>query len=109
MEYFITEDYRTNTAYYEFQKGKSDRNTFWKEDSLLLSDIIFRTLKLTKLFNVIPNFDPYDIIEVTKKQWEEVKELAASIGGEVKELIEEADIWARNNFESFDCFTIVGI
>jgi hypothetical protein len=109
MEYFITEDYRPNTAYYEFQKGKSDRNTFWKTDSLLLSAETFRSLHLAKVFSVIPDFDKYNIMEITWQQWEDVKELAASIGGEIKELIEEADVWARKNFEYFDCFTIVGL
>jgi hypothetical protein len=42
MEYFITEDYRTNTAYHEFRKGKFDGVTFWKSDSILLSDEINR-------------------------------------------------------------------
>ena len=45
MKYFCTEDKRVGTCYHEFQKGKWDEHTFWKEDSLLLSDDVLVDLE----------------------------------------------------------------
>lgn len=43
MKYFILDEKKEHTAYHEFQKGKWDGETFWKPDSLLLSDEVVVT------------------------------------------------------------------
>jgi hypothetical protein len=109
LKYFIRLNKMESTAYHEFQKGKWDGDTFWKSDSLLLSDEIYCELHLLNLFRIIPGYDPYDITEISKEQWNMIKENAATLGAEVQELVEEADPWVKENFETSEVFTIIGL
>ena len=38
MKYFIFNNQRDGGSYHEFYKGKWDKKTFWKADSILLHD-----------------------------------------------------------------------
>ena len=38
MKYFVFDHERKNTVYHEFQKGRFDGHTFWKSDSISISD-----------------------------------------------------------------------
>jgi hypothetical protein len=109
LKYFIRLNKMEHTAYHQFQKGKWDGETFWRIDSLLLSDEIYRELHLLKLFQIIPGYDPYEVMEIGKEQWNMIKENGASLGAEVQELVEEADPWVKENFETSDVFTIIGL
>lgn len=110
MKYFCTETERKGTCYHEFQKGKWDGITFWRNDSLLLHDDICWELKLGKLLGkVIPEYDTYGNTEVTKEVWAEICERAEAIGGEVQAAIREADVWVQENFETEEVFYILGL
>ncbi len=110
LKYFCTEEKREGTCYHEFQKGKWDEHTFWKEDSLLISDDVLAELKLGRLFRKgIQDYDPYGPVEVNKAQWSVLLELAGESGGEILAALQEADIWAQECFAAEDVFTILGI
>lgn len=110
MKFFCTASERIGTCYYEFQKGRWDGHTFWKEDSLLLHDDVYMKLGLDKLFKkAISVYDAYAHTEVNKDQWQKVCEIAGELGGEVKLAIGEADVWVKENFVREEVFTIVGI
>jgi hypothetical protein len=109
LKYFIRLNKMEHTAYHQFQKGQWDGETFWRSDSLLLSDEIYCELHLLNLFRVIPGYDPYEITEINRTQWNMIKENAATLGTEVQDLVEEADSWVKENFETLDVFTIIGL
>lgn len=110
MKYFVIDQERKNTVYHEFQKGKFDGHTFWKTDSISLSDDILVTLGIEGLFaNVIPNYNSYCEFEVDKELWNDIKRKAQEIGGEVFVCILEADEWVQNTYLEYDFFTIIGV
>ena len=110
MKYFITEKQRVGTGYHEFYKGSFDGISHWKEDSLLIDDYTHIKLDLDSLFkSVIPTYSAFDEIKVNKEQWKDILEKAISIGGNVKECIEEANQWVQRVFEEYDIFTMIGV
>lgn len=110
LKYFSTEENREGTCYHEFQKGRWDEHTFWKKDSLLLSDDVLTELKLGKLFRkALQDYDPYGPVEVDKKQWATLLELACEDGGVCMDALQEADAWAQECFATEEVFTILGI
>lgn len=110
MKYFCTEKERKGTCYHEFQKGRWDGKTFWKEDSLLLDDDIHWQLGLGKLFKeLLPHYDAYAETEVSRRQWDAIIQRARESGGELQIAIEEADTWIRKELGAEECFTILGM
>ena len=110
LKYFCTEDKRQGTCYHEFQKGKWDQQSFWKEDSLLLSDDMFFELGLKSLFKkAIQGYDPYGPVEVSKEQWAMLLTAADGAGGAKQEALQEADAWVQECFATEEVFTILGI
>ncbi|MBD5095808.1 MAG: hypothetical protein HDT40_02195 [Lachnospiraceae bacterium] len=108
MKYFLHDSERKNTICHEFQKGKFDGHTFWKSDSISLSDDLVVTLGIDKLFrDVIPNYNSYDDFEIDNELWNNIMLKAQEIGGEVLTCISEADEWAKNTFLEYDVFTIM--
>ena len=110
MKFFVCSNNRINTVYHEFQKGCFDGKTFWKDDSICLSDDQLFTLGVEKLFyRTIPDYSDTDEVEVTPKAWEAVKTKAQSLGGDIRECIAEADEWAQSAFSEYGVFTIIGV
>lgn len=110
MKYFIKETERKGTCYHEFQKGKWDGKTFWHKDSLLIHDDIFFDLKLGNLFaETVSGYISYGETEISMEQWEAVYNKAESMGGGVKAAMEELKLWAEQNFQTEQVFTILGI
>ena len=110
MKYFVTDNERENTNYHEFQKGHWDRETFWKDDSINLSDDVFCELKFMKLFiATIPDYDCYADSEIDKATWDNIKSEAEKLGGQIYECILEAYEWVKNTFLENDVFTIIGL
>lgn len=110
MKYFCTNSERKSSIYHEFQKGKWDGRTFWKDDSLYLYDDILYSLNIGELFlSIIPNYDELGETEVNESQWNKIYKSAELIGGEVKAVIDEAEVWARETFRVYSMFTILGI
>jgi hypothetical protein len=109
MKYFITNAEKEHTAYHEFLRGKWDGETFWKSDSILVSDEIYCELCLCDLFRIIPEYDPCDLTEINRQQWDMLKEKAATLSTEVQTLVSEAEPWVEKNFETEEVFTIVGV
>lgn len=109
MKYCCTESDRKGTCYHEFQKGKFN-GSFWDKDSILIDDDILNDLHLAELFHsVIPSYDECGQTEVSQEQWHEIYLKASKIGGEVKNAIDEIDLWTKNIFKTENVFTILGL
>lgn len=108
MKYFITEEKRKGTCYFEFQKGKF-KGKFWLQDSLYLHGDEFDELMLFRLFSEsMEEFNYYGTSEVNEKQWEGI--IQQSRESQVwKEVVEELTPWAMESIEKYKCFTICGI
>ncbi|MBR1529842.1 MAG: hypothetical protein IJ642_11145 [Oscillospiraceae bacterium] len=110
MKYFITEQERENTCYHEWQKGHFDGVSFWKNDSLLISEDMHYKLGLEELFKIIiPEYDPLGETEVSEKQWILLMQKASELGGEVLECLQEADKWVNNTLKEYYMFTMIGM
>jgi hypothetical protein len=110
--YFLPEPQREGTCYYEFYAGPWHRRKmeFWREDSIVISDLNFSFTGLEKLIaQVIPCFDAYGITPVTKAQWEIITQKATESGGELALAVSEAQPWVQDNFQKHDIFTILGL
>ncbi len=98
-------------CYYEFIQGEWDGETFWAADSLYLHDDVFCELKLySELFKkVIPNVNNYGDIVVTRENWNLIVELAHNLDAGIYEFVQELNLWAKDNFQKNEVFTILGI
>ena len=61
------------------------------------------------LYQAVPGYDPYEMVEVTKENWKAVRECIPEDDTESIELYEEADAWAKEAFKELTCFTILGL
>ena len=109
MKYFITERERDGTWYHEWAKGKHSGETFWNDDSILLSVETMRDIGLYKfLYDVIPNYDKYEDAVIDKELWERIKERSKEYSTQIQECIAEAESWVQETFKEYDVFTIIG-
>lgn len=111
MKYFVRNNECVGTCYHEFSMGKWDNNTFWKDSSLYLHDDIFMELNLyekvfAKVFNQYNNWGDN---RVTKPDWERICAISEELGGEIRELFNELEPWAKENFYRLDEFWILGV
>ena len=101
MKYFITEEQRKEqggSCYFEFQKGQTDPDykfTCWKNDSLLMHMDIADEIALYRMFE--------GVTVVDREKWERFKADAD------KELLDELNEWAEDNFREYDYFVILGL
>ena len=116
MRYFCTYDqldFDTNsTNYLQIYWGPYDENRFWAKDSLYIAGDVFDSvcgMKLLYQSGALPQFDFYDDTVVTQSDWERMWEVLSSIGGDPAAFVSELSEWVGNGFDSFDCFTIVGV
>ena len=61
------------------------------------------------LYQAVPGYDPYEMIEVSRENWKAVRECIPEDDTESIELYEEADSWAEEVFKELTCFTILGL
>ncbi|MBQ9868654.1 MAG: hypothetical protein IJM32_03260 [Ruminococcus sp.] len=109
MKYFITERERDGTWYHEWAKGKHNGETFWNDDSTLLSVETMRDIGLYDFFyDVIPHYDAYEDAVVDKELWERIKERSKEYSTQIQECIAEAESWVQETFKEYDVFTIRG-
>lgn len=111
MKYFIYENQRVDATYYhEWYKGHFDGVSFWKSDSLLISEDIHCMLKLEDIFKMfIPDYDPIGETEVSENQWNMIMKKATETGGQLYECLKEADNWITETFKEYDIFTMIGM
>ncbi len=111
MKFFVTDEQREGTAYHEFFKGRWDEKSFWHKDSIYLFDDELMNHKgfYDALRQCVPGYDPYDMIEVSKENWKDVRECIPQDDTESIELYEEADVWVKEVFKECTCFTILGL
>lgn len=110
MHYFCKVSEKKGTCYHEWQKGRWDGKTFWKEDSLLLHDDLLISLKLGGLLaEILSGYSSYGVVELNAFQWEQIYRRAGLIGGELKAAMDEAAPWVRENFAGNEVFSILGI
>jgi len=97
---------------YEFHKGNWDRGNheFWKKDSIYMHDDIMYNLNFDALIHqVVPEYNPFGETKISKAQWMDMGKLAMEIGGEILELVKEADAWVQDAFAEHEVFTILGL
>lgn len=113
MKYFWTEDERKihrTTCCFEFQKGRFDGKTFWKNDSLCLHADIFDKNELFDIFSKSLNgFNYYGPNEVTADEWRILLNMSKKLGGVSAEIISELEPWVEENFKTYTVFSILGI
>lgn len=116
MRYFCTYDqldFATNsTNYLHIHWGPHGAHRFWAKDSLYIAGDVFDRICGMKLLcrsGALPQFDFYDDTVVTQSDWDRMREVLSSLGGEPAEFVAELSEWVGNGFDSFDCFTIVGV
>ena len=109
MKYFITDKEREGTCYHEFYKGKWDGETFWKSDSISIDDDFLDRDFCDTIREVVPNYDPYGVTEISDAQWKAIGEVITSRTKKTQEIYNEADRWLKDVFKKYTCFTILGI
>lgn len=109
MKYCCTNVQRVGSCYFEFQKGKfADKH--WITTSLYLSADIFDDLNLFQIFSeAIPDFDYYGITQIDKEKWEQLKLIVNRVGGIVKDVVTEIDLWAISVYPTESVITVLGI
>ena len=109
MKYFITEREREGTWYHEWAKGKHSGETFWNDDSILLSVETMRDVDIYSFFyDVIPNYDAYEDAVIDKDLWENIKERSKEYSTQIQKCIAEAESWVQETLKQYDVFTIIG-
>lgn len=110
QKYFVRPKDRSGSCYFEFYKGKWDEKTFWKEDSICIDDDdLFECDFIDILIKHVPNYDPFGETEITKNQWEQIKEDCILGGGKSAAIVKEADKWVEDNYSKHSIFTILGL
>ncbi|MBP3655373.1 MAG: hypothetical protein J6K32_01605 [Clostridia bacterium] len=115
MKYFVTEHERKesgSTCYYEFHKGDWDENTmdFWREDSISLhDDVMYESGFDSLIMDHVPEYAPFGTTRISAASWAKIVQAARRTGGEIAELVLEADAWALGVFEEHEVFTILGL
>lgn len=111
VKYFVINSGRESTCYHEFYKGKWDGKTFWKDDSLLLhDDVMFKNRGFVDaITEVIPTYDPFGVTEISFEMWKKIGQVMKEKDESSKELYQEADVWLKDVFEEYECFTILGL
>lgn len=108
LKYFVDNNDRTGSNYFEFQKG--DKNSCWHEDSLLLHESIMNKYEIFPFFKaIIPKADYYGKTRVYRFQWEQVYTLINDDKADLRELFEELKIWVDECFKENDYFSIIGM
>ena len=106
MQYCVSNIQRHGSCYFEFQRGIF-QGVYWKDTSLYLDADDFDRLHLYKIFP--PEFRYYGETVITKPQWHQIHFTAQNLGGEVKAIMDEIDLWAQECFQTESVFTILGI
>jgi len=112
QRFFIQSQDRQGSCYHEFYQGTWDRKkmVFWHKESICISDYNFNMTGLAKLIaEIIPEYDPYGMTIVTRKDWDMIAERAAATGGELADAVTEANEWTKQNFRRHKVFTILGL
>lgn len=111
MKYFIFEKNREGSCYHEFYKGEWDGKTFWKSDSLLLSDdiLVNSTGFVDAIIEVVPDYDCYGETKISIDEWKKIGEIIANKDKVSQEIYNELNDWLITVFKKYRCFTILGI
>ena len=110
MKYFIFNNQRDGGSYHEFYKGKWDKKTFWKADSILLhDDYLFDNGFVDAIIDIIPTYDPFGETEITADEWKKIGNLILTKDEKSQEIYFEANEWLEDVFKKYNCFTILGI
>ena len=111
MKYCVLNNERDGTGYHEFYRGKLDKQTFWRDDSLYIYDYTLFHIKgfVGALKAVVPSYDGYGTTEVSREQWERIGKTIPNGDQEALKLYQELSEWTKEVFEKHDCFTILGI
>lgn len=108
MKYFVFDNERNGSCYLEFFKGKWDKKTFWKEDSICLEDnLLYDHPDFAEALIEVASFDIYANTEISIDQWKEIGHLL--VNSPDIDLYNEANIWLVKVFEEYNYFTILGL
>ncbi len=116
MKFFHTNTERIalnyGTTWYEFQKGDLKKNSelCWKEDSLYIYDTDMDDNNVHDFFNrIIPHYDPYAQVEVSKKLWKILYEASKNETAEIQQIIDELAPWLDEVFKVENAIVIYGL
>ena len=109
MKYFIPYNQKVCGCYHEFYKGKWDKCTFWKYDSIFLHDDIMTDGFVEAIIEVIPTYNPFGETNVSILEWQEIGKKVLKKDTVSQEQYKEANNWLDSVFQTHQCFTILGI
>lgn len=111
MKFFIKNDQRKGSCYYEFYKGKWDKETVWRENSIYLhEDILYDGKDFEdSLIEVIPGYDPNGYTEVSIDEWLKIGQIVNQKDVFAREIYQDADMWVQLACAECGCITILGI
>lgn len=111
MRYFVFNKDRNGTCYHEFYKGKWDKKTNWKHDSLYLDDDVLSCNIgfVEAIREVIFDYDLYGVTEISVEQWDEIGKFIINKDSNSIALYQELNKWLEKVFQEHDCFTVLGI
>jgi hypothetical protein len=107
--WFIRPQYRKGSCCYELYKGKWNKRTYWKDDSICINDDMYDSEFDKIIIKFVPTYGPFGETKITKEQREQIKTEAKSVGGKSAEIVNEAEMWMLDNFSKYHIFTILGI
>lgn len=111
MKYFISDNDRQHTNYYEFQRGRFDGHTFWQPDSISLDDDVLWAHPDFEhaLATALPGWNPYGETLVSPAQWQRLGHLLETAPPESLAIYHDANPWVEETFRTHGCFTIIGL
>ena len=109
MKYFVKDNERIGTCYHEFYKGKWDKHTVWKSDSISLHDDFMFDGFVDAIVEVIPTFDPFGETEISIEEWNEIGKIILTKDQKSQAVFNEANEWLKDVFKAYTCFTILGL
>lgn len=110
QKYFVKSKDRHGSCYYEFYKGKWDKKTFWKDDSIYIHGDDWQDCNFVDiLIKHAPDFYPFGETEINQEQWELIKKDAMLSGEKTAKIVTQADEWMIDTFSKHKVFTILGI
>lgn len=111
MKFFIKNDQRKGTCYYEFYKGKWDKETLWNDSSIYLhEDIVYDARDFEDAIKeIIPGYDPDGVTEMSVDEWIEIGKVVDQKDILAREIYQDANMWVQLACVECGCVTILGI
>lgn len=109
MKFFIRNDQRKGSGYHEFCKGKWDKETHWKDDSIYLNDDILYDAKDFEeaIKEVITCSSTDGYTEVSVDDWIKIGQIVDQKDIFAREIYQDANMWVQLACAECGCITIL--